>query len=465
MKKRRKINWNSIPVRIAAGLFIAILLTIPMAQVKDLIRERKNLHRQVSYEINKTWGGVQNLQGPFLVVPISYPSADAQAGKNNESTYEKHAVFIPNNLKIETKLVPEYKSRGIYKYIVYQSEVQVSGHYSRPDLRQLVSSGFDEQRAVFDWENAKLKFYISDLKGLTNEVKLNWNDATYPVQASVLSQKVNDNQTVRKEGFASVISFDPEGDNRFRFNLRLKGSKAIEYVPMAMFTEVKTQSSWHSPKYYGSYLPDDKNSDEDGFAASWNISSLNRPIKQAWLGASIPTLDKYKFGVELIEPVDKYLKSMRAAKYAILFILLTFVGLFFVEIILKSDNNPLQYLLIGVALVLFYSLLLSLTEHLSFDLAYLISAAAIIGLISLYTYSTTKNVKASAILFLLWSALYGYLFFILQLEDFALLAGNIGLFVILALIMFSSRKLKLKNDAPDSNEQDKKPLIDNGDLL
>lgn len=453
--KKSKLNWNSIPMRIASVSILTLLMMLPMQQISQLIYERKHNQESVSYEMHRTWGGEQMVGGPYLVVPYTYTQ---KVKRLNTPVYS--AVFIPNNLKIESDILPKEKYRGIYKYIVYQSQIHFKGTFDPIDISLLQDEKIDLEKATFQWDKATLRCSISDLNGLNNQVKVNWNEDVYEVQALAPHTAQGNNVQQSLEGFSARVSINPEQSNAFSFDLDLKGSSSLEFLPLAKFTEVSAKSSWASPMFVGNYSPDHQTNDS-GFTAKWNISNLNRPTKQAWLGSSIPSPDKYAFGVSLIEPVDKYLKSLRAAKYALLFIVLTFVGLFFVELFTKKENGLIQYLLTGFALVLFYSLLLSLTEHMEFNLAYVISSSAIIILISAYAHSMTKNFKSSMILFLLWSVLYAYLFFILQLEDFALLVGNIGLFVILAIIMFTSRKLKFSNssDTPVENQMDK------GDLL
>jgi inner membrane protein len=410
----------------------------------------------VAREISRDWGRAQVLQGPFLEVPYTRNPTKKELKEGTETNQRiiGKAVFLPEELKIDGSIQPEYKHRGIYKFVVYLSDFNISGTYRKPNQEEIEALLPNLQNKTLLWEKAKLKFYISETKGLTNNVKVKWNKDSLGVLPELKTIKYNNsNSTQSFEGFACDVNFDSAIDNHFSFNVKLKGSQEISFIPLGKFTEIDINSPWSSPKFGGNYLPDQREISDSGFTAHWNISQLNRPIKQAWLSTKIPRLGKYAFGVQLIEPVDKYHKSLRAAKYAILFILLTFVSLFFVEIFAKRESNMLQYILTGLALILFYSILVSLTEQMSFDLAYLISSVAIIGLISTYTYSISKDFKSSSILFLLWSILYGFLFFILQLEELALLAGNIGLFIILALIMFTSKKIKLRGPKKDDEPQ------------
>ncbi len=457
METKDKIkHFSSNPIAKAAfGVLITVLLLIPMGMVENLILERKTLHEEVAQQISREWGQKQILRGPFLEVPYCYTSDINPDKEDNAPKTIGRMIFLPEELKIVGDVQPEYKHRGIYKFVVYNSDINLSGVYRKPNIEELKSSNQNLQNKTLLWKQAQLKFYISETKGFTNNLKVKWNQDSLGVFPELKTVKYsNTNNTRSFEGFACDIDFDADKDNHFSFQMKLKGSKEIGFIPLGKFTEININSPWPSPKFVGNYLPDHHEVSDTGFSAHWNISQLNRPIKQAWQSTKSPVLDKYSFGVELYEPIDKYHKSLRAAKYAILFILLTFISLFFVEVFTKRESNILQYILTGLALILFYSILVSLTEQMSFDLAYLISSVAIIGLITVYTYSISRDIKSSVILFALWSILYGFLFFILQLEELALLAGNIGLFIILAVIMFTSRKLSFKN-----LKKDKEPPV------
>lgn len=449
--------------KLTLGIFICTLLLIPMGMVKELIRERSRHHQNVYRGISHEWGSSQTLKGPFLEIPYSYKHYYNKEKNDSYKLIEGVATFLPEELNISGNIEPEYKKRGIYKILVYKGSLEVNGHYKSLDFKGMKTKYKNLTKDDFQWKKAQMKFYISEIKGLKNNLKINWNSKEREIEP--YSGTINKSH---HEGFVCDIEFDTSGINNFSFNLDLKGSKSVNFIPLGKYTKIYIKSSWHSPKFCGNYLPDNKEISNEGFEAHWNINQLNRSIKQSWLNVNEPPISKYSFGVELIEPVNKYLKTLRAAKYAILFILLTFITLFFVEIFTNQQSNPLQYILTGLALVLFYSLLVSLTEQISFNISYLISSASIISLITVYSYSIFKSIKSSFILLLLWSILYGFLFFILQLEDLALLAGNIGLFIILTVIMFTSHKLNRKSKkeensmAIDDSYQFHK---DKGDLL
>ena len=444
----KTFNWNSLPVRIVSTFIIIVLLMLPMKRIEHLIDERESSSAYASEDIYKSWSKPQLVSGPYLVVPYWNPAADTEDSKI------AHFVLTPDRLQVDGKVVPIEKKRGIFKTIVYQSELKFSGSFDTIDTAPLKELSPVLSYTTIYWDQAQLRMDIADLKGLSSEVLVNWNGREIPAKSFNSSHHNNING-----GFKAPINFNAHDSAKFSFTLDLKGSKELMFLPSAQSSQIALQSTWASPKFKGAHSPKSEIASE-GFTAQWYLSSFNRPILPMAKGSRLAANVDSAFGVELIEPVNGYVKAMRATKYALFFIVLTFVGLFFVEIFTKKESNLLQYLLTGGALVLFYSLLVSLSEHVSFDVAYLISSIAIIALISLYAHSLSKNFKTTFVLLALWSGLYTYLFFILQMEDYAFLAGNIGLFVILAIIMFTSRKLKLR-----SNKKEELPKIDNGDLL
>src|SRR3989339_596146 len=250
---------------------------------------------------------------------------------------------------------------------------------------------------------------------------------------------------------------------KYELNLVLNGSRDLEFVPIGRTTEVRLASTWTDPSFQGSFLPNKYNLNENGFSADWKILEINRNFPQSFLGTM--TLDegtntafnKYEeaiqvggvqsssFGVRLLVVADEYQKTVRALKYAIMILSLTFLILFFFEAINKKRVHALQYILIGLALSLFYVLLLSIAEHLGFDLAYWISVVATLGLIMFYSKSVFAAWRPAMIESLILFFIYSFIFVILQLKDYALLVGSVGLFVILAVVMYVSRKIDWYN--------------------
>jgi inner membrane protein len=223
--------------------------------------------------------------------------------------------------------------------------------------------------------------------------------------------------------------------------IKLKGSEQLHFIPMGKTTEVSLTSAWSDPSFNGNFLPEPYQVNETGFTASWKILHLNRSYPQEWKDKSFD-LGGSSFGVSLLQVGDTYSKTERSVKYAILFVTLTFLLYFFIEILQKKKVHPLQYVLVGLAIIIFYTLLLSISEYLGFNAGYFISATATVLLITAYTKSMFRDWKIVIVFFLVLSALYGFIFALIQLQDGALLFGSIGLFIILAIVMYYSRKIE-----------------------
>ena len=265
-------------------------------------------------------------------------------------------------------------------------------------------------------------------------------------------------------GFQSGVRLPVEIDTSkqelgFNFDLDLNGSHALTFGPIGKMTIVNLESSWNSPSFMGSFLPDEHVVNKAGFSASWKILDLNRNYPQSWLGDKHDLLQS-TFGLELMQPVNEYAKNTRAAKYTLLVISLTFLMFFFFEVINKQHVHPMHYILVGLAISIFYILLLSLSEHVGFNMAYILSTWAIIGLIGTYSTSILNSKKLVVVQGVMLLSLFGFIFVILQLEDYALLAGSIGLLIVLAIVMYFSRNIDWNNfskpnaktaDEPDFN--------------
>ena len=214
----------------------------------------------------------------------------------------------------------------------------------------------------------------------------------------------------------------------------------MHFIPLSSTSKYMLSSTWPGPSFDGEMLPNQRQVSDTGFSARWNFTQANLPFANVMRSAAVQA-NTMAFGVSLVQPADQYNKTMRSVKYGILFIGLTFAFFFIIELMQKKPFHPVQYVLVGMALVIFYTLLLAISEYMLFDYAYFIAAAATILLISFYAKSHFNSWKTGSIFFLLLSCLYGFIFVLIRLEDTALLVGSIGLFIVLALVMFGSRKI------------------------
>jgi inner membrane protein len=426
MQKVEKFSQSVTLKAIIIG-FMTLLMLIPGAMIQSLIQERQERSRETIDKINAKWSNAQTINGPVLEIPYNTVRTDS---KNNVITEHHTFNLAPEQLIINAKLIPEERHYGIYKSILYRSELTFSGHFAKID--SLLPVG-----AIIRWKEANIRIGISDLRGMTNNLDFILNDAHFHAEAGgskdlvgqglVISLK---NTDLLQQGKAMA----------FNCNLKLNGSSDINFIPIGKTTHIQMNGAWKSPGFIGSFTPEYSLS-ESGFTAKWNILHFNRNIPESWIDSDIQSVNDTSFGVNLVDTVDHYQQNMRSAKYALMFIALTFVVFFFVEVLTRKKIHPIQYMLVGIALILFYSLLLSISEQINFGAAYLIASISTIGLIAIYAHSIFKNKMQTGILAAFLSILYLFLYVVLQLEDIALLIGSIGLFVILGVIMFVSRKI------------------------
>lgn len=417
---------NSVSIKlISIGFLIAILL-IPNSMIKSLITERQISQFEAIEEVSEKWGAPLEVAGPILTVPFERVNKD----KDSEYATRHFAHFLPTTLNINGALTPDKRKRGIYKVVVYNTELKLEGSFDEINFDDF---HIDESRIL--WNEAFVSIGIPDMSGIQSDIPLQFGDQTYrtnpgiPVTDIVLSG-VN----------AKVVLEKPIKPIPFSLNLDINGTKSLNFLPLGKKTSIHLASSWPHPSFDGQFLPDDYSVTHDGFTAKWSVFDLNRNYPQHWEGKMHNTQGS-GFGVNLYQPVDNYQRNTRSAKYAVLILFLTFITFFFVEILNKKKIHPVQYILVGLALTVFYTLLLSLSEQLGFNLAYFIASAIIVGMISMYAKSILASARLAFILFAFFSLIYAFIFVILQLEDLALLVGSFGLVLVLGICMYLSRKV------------------------
>jgi inner membrane protein len=407
---------------------ISLILLIPANWVKHLILERQSRSQEVYQEISSIWGYNQNISGPILTVPYK-TWYKTEKGKIIEQTGRAH--FLPESLQIKGTLFPEERYRSIFKVIVYRSNIAIDGTFTFPDYNDLGIS-----KNQFFWEEAYLSVGIPDMRGIQNDVNIFWDGKAYSVIPGCK------NSDIISSGFHAKIPLSNKDEKSvpFHIDLKLNGTGSLNVAPVGKKTMVELNSTWTDPSFEGSFLPYDRQIDETGFTAKWQITHLNRNFPQQWTEDNFSLVGS-DFGVKLITPVDHYQQSFRSVKYAMMFFGLTFLLFLLIEILQGKKIHPVQYVLTGFALIIFYSLLVSFSEQIGFKLAYLISSLSVIGLITFYIHSNLKKSVLTLISSLVLALLYLFLYIILQLQDFALLFGSIGLFFVLAVFMILTRKI------------------------
>ncbi len=421
------MNSYSVKMIIVSGL--ALMLLIPSFMIMNLIQERMDLSEKVKKELYAQWGGKQVVAGPVLNVPFTV----TESGEKNQLTNERHGVahFLPETLKTEGALFPETRNRGIYQVVVYEGKLKMKGSFIPPDVSRL-----EIQNAQYNWNAAYFTIGVSDMRGIKNLPVLVINGQKFKVEPGVADTDLFQSGITMK-----VDPIDLKQPLNYEIELVLNGSEDLSVEMLGTTSEVSMKSDWAQPSFTGRFLPESRNVSANGFTAEWRVTHLNRNFPQQWPDRKFNTHEAV-LGVELLIPVDHYQKSMRSVKYAILFIALNFLIFLFVEIKGKTRIHPFQYSLVAFALLIFYALLTSLGEQIGFNLAYLVSAGAVTSLISWYVFTMLHERRLVVWVTLLQTGLYLSLFTILQLQDYALLAGSIGLFAILTIIMRASQQIK-----------------------
>ncbi|MFH0891613.1 MAG: cell envelope integrity protein CreD [Candidatus Falkowbacteria bacterium] len=443
---------SSLSVKLFVIGFLTALLMIPTGMIAVLVNDRENRQADAFREISEKWGLEQTVTGPILTVPYKTVTEIQVAGETRTSEQVRYAHFLPEKLEVNGTLNPETRKRGIYEVAVYTADLEIKGEFAAPDF-----SDWDIEAGNVMFDRAFVSLGLPDLRGIREEVTLDWNGSaagfTPGLETSeVLASGMNARVDLRGK---------ETGANKFSLKLKMNGSRDLMFTPVGKTTAVKLASAWPAPSFQGAFLPQYELS-EEGFIADWKVLELNRSFPQKFLGTAPVTVQNQPFqefrekpmstagssglygadfGVRLLIPADEYQQTVRALKYAIMLLALTFLVLFFYEAKRDVRVHPLQYILIGLALSLFYVLLLSLAEYIGFNLAYLAAALAVTVQITLYSKAVFRAWRPATLEALILVFIYGFIFVILQLEDYALLAGSIGLFVILGLVMYVSRQI------------------------
>ena len=413
--------------------FLTLFLMIPMALIGDLISERERTARDATVEVHQKWSGEQTIMGPVLSIPY-YEVTTGKDGKKEKTM--SVIQILPESLSIRGEVKTQELKRGLYEIVVYNAPIELKGNFLLPDeLSKLPESSWNE---IF-FGDAMLNIGISDLRGISEQVKMQWNDQLLVFnpgvpQAMILSSGVSVH--------VDLTSLLKDSSVEFAIELKLKGSETLRFTPIGKTTVVNLQSNCTTPSFSGAFLPVDRDVNDKGFTCAWKVMNLNRNYPQVITNSRWEMDIKHsEFGVDMLLPVQHYQKSMRTVKYAILIIVLTFVVSFFVEIIQKKRIHPFQYLLVGAALCLFYSLLISISEHTGFTVAYGIASVMTVTMLTCYMSGVLKIRKTAMAIGGLLALLYLCIFILIQLETYALLVGSIGLFVILAVIMYFSQRI------------------------
>ncbi len=425
MKNEPKPNRSDrLLLKIIIIGLLSLLLLIPQQFIMRLISERYKTSSEAEREVSQLWSKPQRITGPVIRIPA-------------KSSNDNDVYLLPEMLQIKGDVKTETRHRSIFDVTVYTADLDINGNFIMPNLSAFADS-------VYDIPKAEILIALNDFRGLTENITIKLDDKNYAMK----SNKDEEMGSVLCCRIPLSIMQDGQQAN-YSVKLPIKGSESLMFLPLGNSTEVQLTSDCTSPSFQGNFLPLTQTVSAQGFTATWKILSINRDFSQMvtrWNesgnGPRCVNMSENEFGVTMKVPVLQYQQTTRSVKYAYLFIFLTFATVFFLEYRRQTPIHPVQYLLIGIALLVFYTLLLSFSEHIPFLWSYLIAMLMTIVLITGYLAGILKIRKTAIMIGLMLLSLYVFMYVLLQLETYTLLVGSIGIFIILAALMYASQKVK-----------------------
>ncbi|TFH76505.1 MULTISPECIES: cell envelope integrity protein CreD [Pseudomonas] len=433
---------KNLTMKLGAIALLILLLLIPLLMIDGIIDDRQQRRDGVLEDIARSSSYSQQISGPVMVVPYRKVIRTWKTREKNGEQYLElseergRLYFLPERFELDGQVQTELRARGIYEARLFHAENRISGHFSLP-----AQLGITEDFTDYHFEAPFLAIGISDIRGIENALKLELGsqrlDFVPGTQVGWLGEGVRATLPALDTTQATELAFG--------FDLRLQGTGSLQVLPVGKTSRVNLAANWPHPSFIGNFLPAKREVNDQGFTADWQTSFFSTNLQEAMSrcasGNDCEAFNGRSFGVSFIDPVDQYLKSDRAIKYALLFIVLTFAGFFLFEVLKSLAVHPVQYALVGVALAFFYLLLLSLSEHIGFALAYLLSASGCVLLIGFYVCHVLRSVRHGLSFSAGLAALYGLLFGLLSAEDYALLMGSLLLFGLLGVFMVLTRNL------------------------
>ena len=436
---------NTIIKLLGVGALVLVLL-IPLAMITGVLNERLARRNEAVVDITSSWGKEQNVIGPVLGIPFQYrfkavkevPLAEGRVERREvEETATANAYFLPQLLKINGEVQTQTLHRGIYDAAVFRAQLVLSGKFAPPDFGALKIDSRDLQ-----WKDAFVTIAVNDLRGTREALLLDWGGAKRPL---LPGSQVPGYTT----GATASLGADKPIDNEVEFSIALdfNGSDGIFFVPFGVQNEATLKSNWPDPAFRGAFLPADRSVRPDGFNANWKVSYYGRDYPQQWTSRggnerfNLQVVTNSRFGAQFLSILDAYRYVERSIKYGVLFLVLVFTTFFLFEVTARQKIHPFQYLMVGAALCLFYLLLLSISEFIGFGWAYLMAAAASTILITRYCRFFLGGGVRTLMIGAGLAGVYSFLYITLRQQDYALLMGAIALFIVLAVVMYVTRKV------------------------
>ena len=447
-KARLKKFTQGYTFKILLLIFLVLLLLIPLSMIRGLIYERNQTANSAEEGIMESWGAQLFAAGPVIAIPgirtEEFVTRTERDGEKTEIRKKAFALLItPEKLDIKANFKTEIKKRGIFSVPLFSGDLTFSGTFNpKSSLFSLLPN-----EEIF-FNQAELIITLSSQKGIRRIEKAFYGSRELFFQPGNKGYNIFYQSSQRRNASGSgIYAAVPDFSNSeisFDITIAIQGGQMLRFLPMGQDTHTAIYADWTSPSFQGSFLPGSSNISDSGFEAVWDISYLSRDIPLYWKDEGGTEQIDYSnsfFGVNFFRAIDAYSLNTRAVKYAILFLVVPFLTLFLLEVFTHKRIHPVPYLLSGIANVIFYLLLLSLSEQMQFHLAYLIAALAVVVLLTLYSRSLLPSWNKSWYMGLVVLLSYVLLYAVLNAESYALLIGSIGAFVVVALVMFLTRRL------------------------
>ena len=428
-------------------LFIfSLLLQIPLWFIGSLISDRGDLYNKTVISIGNEWGKNQKIIAPVITISYTDTGIDNKKDIINSKTLavvpvEKKFVILPDELNAIIKIKDEIRQRGIYNATVYNANMKLKGFFSPKDfpknkeIKSYLSIGLSDTKALIKINKLKIGNLEKDLDAMSGTMAV-------PLITNGISAEL-------KLDFNKILE---EEKIPFEIDIDFRGSKDISILPLGKKNNIEISSNWKSPSFSG-ILPSERNINNNGFLAKWEVSNLVRNYPQIidinedksddFYDENNSNNENTVIKTGLFDSITDYTQITRASKYGILFIMMSLVIVYIFEVISRRFTHYVQYLIVGLSLIIFYLLLLSLSEHIGFEWAYLISSLAIVIPNSLYIMSLTSNKKLGIGMFFFLSGIYAILFSILRMEQYALLTGSLLILTVLYVVMYLTKNTEI----------------------
>jgi inner membrane protein len=436
---------NGYTFKIIMLAVLVLLLLIPLNMIKGLVWERSRTAEVAEKDIMEAWGAELLEGGPVLRIPgIRTVESRTKTEKDGEVVSVTEYPFIlavtPETLNVKADFKTEIRKRGIFSVPLFYGELGINGTFD--PFRAIASLGPNE---TVNFAGAELVIALSSQKGIRKINKADWNGGDLFFQPGNRGITL----TGRDHNGAGIYAAVPGFENSpavFDISISIQGGKSLRILPIGKDTHVEIASDWGSPSFQGAFLPGFSSITDSHFTAVWDVSYLSRNIPLFWQNEIAESVSNLFFGVDFYRQIDTYSLNIRAVKYAIIFLVVPFLTLFLLEVFIKTKIHPVPYLLSGIGNIIFYLLLLSLSEQIPFFAAYLIAAAAVTVMLTLYSRTLVTSWSRSSYMGFTVTVSYVLFYAVLNAESYALLIGSVGAFVIVALVMFLTRKLSWYGD-------------------